>query len=481
MFKFEKYSRENESRRANGARQFLFSFSLLLVLSASVSARVFEVAPMFDDVLRDAGFVVVNRGGSAQGKPSIANDIEATDKKSKGDAPGVKRGTTKGGNSADPRSSSHRGSTPRTSAMYDVVFLTGTAGAEIFVQANNGRLQSLGQTGADGKLSRRMPRGVYTITASRAGYNAQRQQVEVRPGNNAFNFNLTGQPLATGGNNNNGSSSAASGTIEEVLHRYLDPKRTDSVSVSDWQLVQTQTATAFAQNPDNPQIKAQSLFAQGQLAYLRGDYPNAIIAFNNSALALPTSSLAFYGLGNALLASNRLPEALTAYLRANELGGGLAMAYKGAGDVLSKQGKSKVALSYYERARLMGYSSNNTSLSAARNLMKMKRWPEALKELTLISKTQASSDLFVNIGDCYVELEQPLSAAPAYKRAMQLDPKSAIAHAKYGEVMYDSREYAAAAEALERALALDSTGTQINRKRARKLADESASKVKKMK
>lgn len=481
MFKFKKSSGENKAQLANGVRQILFSFSLLLLLSASVCARVFEAAPVFEDALRDSRFVIVNRGDAAQGKPSIANDIEATDKKSKGDAPGVKRGTTKGsGNSADTRASSHRGGTPRTSTMYDVVFLTGTADAEIFVQANNGRLQSLGQTGADGKLSRRMPRGVYNITASRAGYNAQRQQIEVRPGNNAFNFNLTGQPLAAGGSNN-GSSNAASGTIEEVLHRYLDPKRTDSVSVNDWQLVQTQTATAFAQNPDNPQIKAQSLFAQGQLAYLRGDYPNALIAFNNSALALPTSSLAFYGLGNALLASNRLPEALTAYLRANELGGGMAMAYKGAGDVLSKQGKSKEALSYYERARQMGYSSNNTSLSAARNLMKMKRWPEALKELTLISKTQASSDLFVNIGDCYVELEQPLSAAPAYKRAMQLDPKSAIAHAKYGEVMYDSREYAAAAEALERALALDSTGTQINRKRARKLADESASKVKKMK
>ncbi len=163
--------------------------------------------------------------------------------------------------------------------MLDVVFVTGIAGSEIFVQANNGRLQSLGQAGSDGKLNRRMPRGVYNITASRAGYNTQRHQIEIRPGNTAFNFNLTGQPFGAGSS----IISGATGAVEDVIGRYLDPKRTDSVSISDWQTVEAQTATAFAQNPNNAQVKAQSLFAQGQIAYLRGDYAAALVAFNNSA------------------------------------------------------------------------------------------------------------------------------------------------------------------------------------------------------
>jgi tetratricopeptide (TPR) repeat protein len=182
-------------------------------------------------------------------------------------------------------------------------------------------------------------------------------------------------------------------------------------------------------------------------------------------------------LGNAYLAINQLNESLQAYQRAVELSGGMAMAYKGIGDVLQRQGRSKEAVKYYSQARLMGYVSNRVGLSTAQNLMKLKRWSEALRELQEISKKEPTADVFIYIGDCYVELDQPLSAAPAYRKAMELNQKSALAHAKYGEVMYNSREYAAAVEAFERALALDPSGQNINRVRLRKLANQAAGKV----
>jgi tetratricopeptide (TPR) repeat protein len=74
-------------------------------------------------------------------------------------------------------------------------------------------------------------------------------------------------------------------------------------------------------------------------------------------------------------------------------------------------------------------------------------------------------------------LGQPLSAAPAYKRALELDPKSASAHYKFGELAYTQREYAAAAESLERALALDPAGALIDRGRAREMANKAAAKA----
>ncbi|HEV2802378.1 MAG TPA: tetratricopeptide repeat protein [Pyrinomonadaceae bacterium] len=409
---------------------------------------------------------------AAQDTPNIAGDVKDSGKKPRAAAsssngsgrraPATPR-TPRRTSAAPPAAAT---TPPRTPVLLDVTFVTGVAESDIFVHAPGGKLQSLGRTGADGKLRTRMPRGAYIVTASRAGYNAQRQQINVQTGSANFFLNLSGMPLP--------------GTVAspaEILRRFSDPRQTDSVTADEWQSVQQQTAAAFAANPGDAQVRAQSLFAEGQLAYLKRDYAGALVAFNNSALALPTSALAYYGLGNAYLATNQLPEAARAYSRAVELDGQLAMAYRGVGDVLTRQGKNKDALAYYERAKALGYFSPGAALNTGRNLMRLGRWTEAARELAAVAKAQPTAEVFIALGDCYAQLKQPLSAAPAYRRAIELDPQSAQAHARYGEVMYESREYAAAAEALERALALDRAGASINRARARKMADEAASKA----
>jgi Tfp pilus assembly protein PilF len=113
-------------------------------------------------------------------------------------------------------------------------------------------------------------------------------------------------------------------------------------------------------------------------------------------------------------------------------------------------------------------------------LKKRKRWAQALKEFQDVAASKPSADVYIEIGDCYVGLEQPLSASQAYRKATEVDSKSALAHNKFGDVMFKLREYAAAMEAFERALALDPQGTVINRRRAREMADEAADKLKKM-
>ena len=132
-------------------------------------------------------------------------------------------------------------------------------------------------------------------------------------------------------------------------------------------------------------------------------------------------------------------------------------------------------------ARVLGYTSTATSQVAARILLKERRWSQALKELLEVSKVAPSAEVFVGIGDAYVGLGQPLSAAPAYRRATELDPKSAMAHYKFGELAYAQREYASAVESLERALALDPAGALIDRARARELAAKAASKARALK
>ncbi|MET0622311.1 MAG: tetratricopeptide repeat protein [Pyrinomonadaceae bacterium] len=405
-----------------------------------------------------------------QSKPNIAGDVEGKKKS-------TERTTPKPANEGRPaprRGRSPATPRPATAAVppLEVTFHTGLADADVFVNAGQAGMQRLGRSGRDGRLVARMPRGTYTVTASRPGSRIERRQIDVRPGSTTFVINLS--VAANSPFSPSGPTAASAG---DVFRRYLDPKQTDGVTTAEWQSALSETAAAFAANPLDPQTEAQALFARGQVAYLRGDYPGAIADFNAAALRLPSSALAYYGLGNAYLGYNRLGEAARAYEHAAELSPQLAMAYRGSGDVSARQNKNREALRYYERARVLGYTSANTRQVAARILLKERRWSEALRELSEVSKTSPTAEVFVGIGDAYVGLGQPLSAAPAYRRALELDPKSAPAHFKFGELAYAQREYAAAAEAFERALALDPAGALIDRGRARDLANKAAAKV----
>jgi tetratricopeptide (TPR) repeat protein len=405
----------------------------------------------------------------AQTKPNIAGDVEGGKKKPSERAtpkPAQERRTPpRRRTTAAPRPAATTNAPP---AALEVTFYAGLADADIYLNGSQMSMQKLGRSGADGRLVTRLPQGVHTVTASRPGSRIHRQQIDVRPGNTSFVFNLSGEPAPPAG---------SPVTAAAVFKRYLDPKQTDGVTVAEWQLAQAETAAAFAANPLDPQIEAQALFARGQLALLRGEYQRAIVDFNTAALKLPSSALAYYGLGNAYLGYNQLAEAARAYQRAAELSPQLAMAYKGSGDVLARQNKHREALRYYERARVLGYTSTATKQVAARILLKERRWAQALRELLEVSKTTPTAEVFAGIGDAYVGLGQPLSAAPAYRRALELDPKSATAHFKFGELAYAQREYAAAVASIERALALDPAGALIDRRRAQDLLGKAAAKV----
>lgn len=405
-----------------------------------------------------------------QSKPNIAGDVEGKKKATERTPPKP----ANEGRQGQRRRASPTPSRPAPAAAppLEVTFHTGLPDADVFVNAGQAGMQRLGRSGPNGRLVARMPRGTYTVTASRPGSRIERRQIDVRPGSTTFVINLSGAP-----NSPSAQPGSAGTSAGDVFRRYLNPKQTDGVTAAEWQLAQTETAAAFAGNPLDPQTEAQALFARGQVAFLRGDHPRAIADFNAAALKLPSSALAYYGLGNAYLGLGRLGEAARAYEQAAQLSPQLALAYKGSGDVAARQNKNREALRYYERARVLGYTSANTRQVAARILLKERRWSEALRELLEVSKTSPTAEVFVGIGDAYVGLGQPLSAAPAYRRALELDPKSAPAHYRFGELAYAQREYVTAAEAFERALALDPAGALIDRGRARDLANKAAAKV----
>ena len=409
------------------------------------------------------------RGVAAQqGRPKIADDEDPPDRKKQVNPTPAPRAPSNRP-AAEPSRPVRR--TPPPPAPLSVTFVTGLPDTNIFLH-RGASVQLLGRTGQDGKLIAPLPRGLHAVTASRVGLPMVRQQINVRPGSTTFSLDMTGKGAA------GVAVSAPRGlTVEQVFGRFLDPKQADSLTAADWQQAHTQAAAALSLSPLDPRLEAQVLFIEGQLAYLQGHYANALTAFNIAALKTPTSALSFYGLGNAYLATNQTPQALRAYQHAVELNPNLALAHKGLADAYTRQGKSKEALGYYERARALGYTSAETTMGVARAHLKQRRWSQALKELLEVVKVKPTAEAFVGIGDCYVGLQQPLSAAPAYRRAIELDANSAAAHYKFGLLAFETREYQAAVESLERALALDPQGVHVNRQKARETADKAAARI----
>ncbi|HVF55260.1 MAG TPA: tetratricopeptide repeat protein [Pyrinomonadaceae bacterium] len=463
-----------------------------LVKASALLVAAFAVAGLSAslDASRGVAIFAAQSQTPSTSKPNIANEVEGGEKKN-GEKKNGEKETTK-----PPKPVREQGPRRRPVPPLEVTFTTDVPEAEIFLSLGGMNRQSLGKTDTDGKLTTRLPRGTHNVSASRAGHRIQSQQIEVRPGSTSFAFKLSLPPPPTTADAEKAeekttpaptpdtadevSTEKALAAADEVLRRYLDAKESENVTKDEWQRTLTQVSAALAKEPDNSQLKARSFVAQGQLAFLGSDYAGALISFNKAAQESTDLAAAHYGRGTAYLATNQPVEAFKAYQRAATVNSELGLAYKGMGDALTRQGKEKEANQYYGRARSAGGLPASVGLVSARALKKQKRWSQALKEFQELSATQPSAELYVDIGDCYIGLEQPLSASQAYRKAAELDPKSALSHYKYGEVMFNLREYAAAADALETSLALDLTGTSINRKRAREMANKAAEKVRKM-
>ena len=93
------------------------------------------------------------------------------------------------------------------------------------------------------------------------------------------------------------------------------------------------------------------LLLQGILACRRAKWREAVEPLTHVVKIDPSSAAAHFYLGDALSRFDRLPEALAAYERATELEATNWRAWKGAGMVLDRLGRSADAATFYRRAR----------------------------------------------------------------------------------------------------------------------------------
>jgi tetratricopeptide (TPR) repeat protein len=385
--------------------------------------------------------------------------------------------------SKSPRKGTPRSTRPSQPFEYSVSFISDVAGADVLLDGN-----LIGKTGEDKRLNVKVKKGQHKATASLKGYNPSTTTIGVFSDHMIYMLYL-GKPLPPPSPAPT-PASAAEPTPEpkpaepvvntdDVLKRFTDPSATNQLTANDWRALRSQTEEALAEKPGNPQLSARLHLSKGQLAYLDKNYAESLTEFNRAIVFLPLSGTSYYGLGNAYLATNQPVQAMKAYQQAMQLTPELsAMALKGIGDSFVQMDKPKEASAYYLRSRERGNLSAEINKAMAASFIKLRHWNKALAELSPIEKDDTTGEIHLYLGECYENLNRPLSAFRAYETATKLAPNSPLAFSKLGTLLFEQNEFPEAREALERALALDISGNIINRQQLRKLADNAASLAK---
>jgi Tetratricopeptide repeat len=160
-------------------------------------------------------------------------------------------------------------------------------------------------------------------------------------------------------------------TSDEIIDRYLNYSQTASVTSKDWASVLNQAQRSIKTNPSDNKAAAQLLIAQGQITYNQRDFSNALTQFNAAARVFPNSVLPFYCIGKVYLVTKQPNEAKDNFEKAIRLNGNFALAYRGLGEALTAQGKSKKAQEYFRQASRIGLaktSSGNANTAVKANV-----------------------------------------------------------------------------------------------------------------
>jgi len=243
---------------------------------------------------------------------------------------------------------------------------------------------------------------------------------------------------------------------------------------------------------------------RGQLAYARGQYPEALAAYERAARALPegcealkkllgealydlagklmwpedTGSAiyspeaerilpkvvawlpekqgAWYRLGAILNLAGKNEESIVAYQRAIQLDPKNAAPHNGLGNVYRALGKYDEAIAAYQRAIQLDPKVAAPHNGLGNVYRALGNYDEALAAYQRAIQLDPKDALPHNgLGNVYDDLDRYDEALAAYQRAIQLDPKDAYPHNGLGNVYRALGRYDEAIAAYLRAIQLD--------------------------
>lgn len=180
--------------------------------------------------------------------------------------------------------------------------------------------------------------------------------------------------------------------------------------------------------------------AAGYLDLARKDPKSALEHFDRALAAARNSASALVGRGDALVALNRTPEAVTAFDSA-------VAADPSLNDVR-------------RRAEVLRFRSAEQGVAGARDLARSGKYDEAERAYqSAIAASPDSAFLYRELGTVERQRSDAAAALENYRKAVALDPQDAASWAGIGDLLDGSGDAAGAIEAYGKSLAIEPNDT----------------------
>ncbi len=257
-----------------------------------------------------------------------------------------------------------------------------------------------------------------------------------------------------------------SAKVLQIFSDYLDPLKSDRVSIGEWQFASDAAVLGGFQNLSTQQIEAQRAFAAGQVAMANKDPKKAFDSFSLAIRSFPTSPLPYVGLGDAYAFSQQMDDARKSYEQAKLRGKHLAIIHRRLGDTYRLLKQRKEAIEAYSEAIRLGDTRYETKFFRARATIEADKPLAAIPMLEELLPENPRAEVYFSLGEAYEMLKRDVAALDNFRKAVDIDPKSAIAQYRLALVYYEQREYEKAVKGFDAAIELDGEQNTFSRKDA---------------
>jgi len=211
-------------------------------------------------------------------------------------------------------------------------------------------------------------------------------------------------------------------------------------------------ADVAAKRPHN----ARARVALGNALLARNRVDEAIAAYREAVGIRPDLADAQCALGMGLAKKGALDEAVAAYREALRLDPNHPQAHYNLANALGRQGRTDEAIDGYRKSLRIQPQFADAHCNLGNALAKQERWDEAIAEyretLRLNPKLAKGHN---NLGEALLELGKLDEAIDAFREAIRIRPDYANAHANLGAALVDRGEYDEALQHAQVALRID--------------------------
>jgi tetratricopeptide (TPR) repeat protein len=185
----------------------------------------------------------------------------------------------------------------------------------------------------------------------------------------------------------------------------------------------TQKALAAAQQALQLNDKLPEVHSMlGSVYRATGKYSEAIAELNRAQALAPNSDEVYWRLGNVYLSQGDMPHAIGAFQKAVELNPYYWINENSLGDAYFQTGEYDKALQAFKQVSTLEPDVNAGYENSGSVLVQQGKYAEAVPYLQKALQIEPDSTAYTNIGTAYFFLKQFAEAAQAFEKAVALNP-----------------------------------------------------------